>query len=54
LLDTGEVFIGDLTDPRLIGLEDRDVVMASWRTLRDRVAKTVYAGHGPVRPMPAV
>jgi glyoxylase-like metal-dependent hydrolase (beta-lactamase superfamily II) len=54
LLDTGESFTGDLTDPRLIGLEDPDVVLASWRTLRDRGAKTVYAGHGPVRTMPNI
>jgi ribonuclease/clavin/mitogillin len=54
LLDTGEAFTGDLTDPRLIGPEDPDVVMASWCTLRDRGAKTVYAGHGPVRPMPDI
>ncbi len=54
LLETGEAFTGDLTDPRLIGPEDPDVVMASWRTLRDRGAKTVYAGHGPVRPMPDI
>ena len=52
VLDTGEAFTGDLTDPTRIGPEDPDVVMASWRTLRDRGAKTVYAGHGPVRPMP--
>jgi glyoxylase-like metal-dependent hydrolase (beta-lactamase superfamily II) len=54
LLDTGEVFTGDLTDPRLIGLEDPDVVLASWRTLRDRGATTVYAGHGPVRAVPDI
>jgi endoribonuclease LACTB2 len=54
LLDTGEVFTGDLRDPRLIGPENPDVVMASWRTLRDRGAKTVYAGHRPVRPMPDI
>jgi len=52
LLDTGAVFIEDLTDPQLIGPEDGDVVIASWRTLRERVAKTVHGGHGPVRAMP--
>jgi endoribonuclease LACTB2 len=54
LLDTGEVFTGDLTDPRLIGPEDPDVVVASWRALGDRGAKTVHAGHGPVRAMPDI
>jgi endoribonuclease LACTB2 len=54
LLDTGEVFTGDLTDPRLIGPEDPGVVLASWRTLRDRGAKKVYAGHGPVRALPDI
>ena len=53
LLDSGEVFTGDLTWPQMIGPEDPDVVMASWRRLRDLGATTVYAGHGPVRPMPA-
>ena len=41
-------------DGKVIGPEDPDVVIASWRSLRDRGAKTVYAGHGPVRPMPAI
>jgi glyoxylase-like metal-dependent hydrolase (beta-lactamase superfamily II) len=52
VLETGEAFTGDLPDPTWIGPEDRDVVMASWRALRDRGAKAVYPGHGPVRPMP--
>ena len=52
LLDSGEVFTGDLTDPRFIGPEDRDVVMASWRRLGELGARTVHAGHGPIRPMP--
>jgi ribonuclease/clavin/mitogillin len=54
LLNTGEAFTGDLTDPRLIGPEDPDVVIASWRSLRDRGAKMVYAGHGPVRAVPDI
>ena len=52
LLDSGEVFTGDLTDPRFIGPENRDVVMASWRRLGELGARTVHAGHGPIRPMP--
>lgn len=54
LLDDGSVFTGDLTDPTMIGLEDADVVRASWQLLRDRGATHVYAGHGPIRPMPAL
>lgn len=52
LLDTGEVFTGDLTHPSFMSEETMDVVTASWRELRVRGAKMVYAGHGPVRPMP--
>jgi glyoxylase-like metal-dependent hydrolase (beta-lactamase superfamily II) len=29
-------------------------VMQSWERLRALGARTVHAGHGPVRPMPAV
>jgi glyoxylase-like metal-dependent hydrolase (beta-lactamase superfamily II) len=54
LLDTGEAFTGDLTDPRLIGSEDPEAVYASWRALRSRGATRVYAGHGPVRAMPEI
>lgn len=48
LLDNGAAFIGDLTPPALIGSEDPDTVMASWRHLRTHGATTVYPGHGPV------
>ena len=54
LLDDGPVFTGDLTDPMLVGPEDPDVVRASWQLLRDRGATQVYAGHGPIRPLPAL
>jgi ribonuclease/clavin/mitogillin len=54
LLDSGEAFTGDLTDPRFIGTEDAGVVMDSWRRLRELGATTVHAGHGPVRPVPPV
>jgi endoribonuclease LACTB2 len=52
LLDSGEVFTGDLTDPRMIAEENPDLVMSSWRTLLARGAKVLYAGHGPIRSMP--
>jgi endoribonuclease LACTB2 len=54
LLDDGQVFTGDLTDPRMVGPENPDVVRASWQLLMDRGAKQVYAGHGPIRPLPAL
>jgi glyoxylase-like metal-dependent hydrolase (beta-lactamase superfamily II) len=52
LLDDGEVFTGDLTDPGMVGPEDPGIVRASWELLKKRGATTVYAAHGPVRPPP--
>ena len=52
LLDSGDVFTGDLTHPAFITEAEADVTNASWRSLRARGATTVYAGHGPVRPFP--
>ena len=52
VLDAGPVFTGDLTDPRMVGAEDPDVVRASWQLLRAHGATQVYAGHGPIRPLP--
>ncbi len=51
LLDDGSAFTGDLTHPDFIGTEDPSVVLASWQLLRDRGAKRVYSGHGPIRQM---
>ena len=52
LLDDGSVFTGDLTDPRMIGAENPDVVRASWQRLKDGGASRVHAGHGPIRSFP--
>jgi len=52
LLDDGAVFTGDLTDPRMIGAENADVVRASWQRLKDGGASRVHAGHGPIRSFP--
>jgi ribonuclease/clavin/mitogillin len=49
LLDDGSAFTGDLTPPKNIGLEDPEVVQRSWQLLRERGAKRVYPGHGPIR-----
>ena len=53
LLDDGSVFSGDLTHPMMVGMEDPEVVAASWRTLQERGAARIYPGHGPVRQMDA-
>ncbi len=49
VLDSGEVFTGDLTHPQFITEEEASVTLKSWATLRELGAKIVYAGHGPVR-----
>lgn len=54
LLDDGSVFTGDLTHPHFMTEAEAPVTTQSWHTLRERGARTVYAGHGPVRPMPAL
>lgn len=53
LLDDGSVFTGDLTPPALVSVEDPAVVSASWRLLRERGARRVYPGHGPIRQLEA-
>jgi endoribonuclease LACTB2 len=52
LLDQGSVFTGDLTDPRMTGAENADIVRASWQRLKDGGASRVHAGHGPIRSFP--
>jgi len=49
LLDDGNVFTGDLTHPNFVTDDEAEVTARSWQTLRDRGARTVYPGHGPVR-----
>ncbi len=51
LLDSGEVFTGDLTHPAFVTDESGALVRASWDRLRALGATTVYPGHGPVRPI---
>lgn len=51
LLDDGSAFIGDLSHPYFVGLEDAEAVNASWELLRERGAKRVYPGHGPAREL---
>lgn len=51
LLDEGAAFTGDLTLPMMAEEKDRAVVEASWRSLYDRGAATVYPGHGRPHPL---
>ncbi len=53
LLDDGSVFTGDLTPPEYVGMEDPEIVAASWQLLQDRGAAHIYPGHGPSRQMDA-
>jgi len=54
LLDDGSAFTGDLTRPAFVGMEDPEVVLVSWRLLRERGATRVYPGHGSVYPLNAL
>jgi len=49
LLDDGSAFTGDLTHPALATETQMDLVLASWRKLRECGATTVYPAHGPAR-----
>lgn len=49
LLDNGSAFTGDLTPLEHAWGEAGELVKASWRLLKERGAKRVYPGHGPVR-----
>lgn len=54
VLDNGSVFTGDLPTPDRAAPHEAEQVAASWQLLRDLGATTVYPGHGPARPLPAV
>lgn len=49
ILDNGSAFTGDL--PPEAYCFDNPVALASWRLIREKGAKQVYPGHGPIRPM---
>ena len=53
VLDNGMAFTGDLTNEFMVANEDPVVVANSWQSLRDRGARMIYGGHGPVHHMPA-
>jgi glyoxylase-like metal-dependent hydrolase (beta-lactamase superfamily II) len=52
VLDEGQVFTGDLPPPGIEGQDEAETIVESWRRLREKGARMVYPGHGPVRPMP--
>lgn len=54
LLDDGSVFTGDLPTLDRASPHEEALVIASWRLLQERGARTVYPGHGPVLPIDAV
>lgn len=51
ILDEGAAFTGDLTAPGLGTAEAGAQIEASWARLRSHHAKTIYPGHGPIRPL---
>jgi ribonuclease/clavin/mitogillin len=53
LLDEGSVFTGDLPPEETPAGGEPELVIASWRMLREHGAGMVYPAHGPVRPMGA-
>ena len=51
ILDDGRAFTGDLTNEAMVANEDPAIVARSWQLLRDHGVTTIYAGHGPIRPL---
>jgi len=54
VLDSGMAFIGDLTSPALVTLENSDQVLDSWRRLITHGARTFYHSHTPPIPLAQV
>jgi ribonuclease/clavin/mitogillin len=50
VLDEGAAFTGDLLPPMLVSGGEVEKARQSWAKLRALHAKTIYPGHGPVRP----
>ena len=51
VLGNGWAFTGDLTPEAMATPENADALARSWALLREHRAATIYAGHGPVRPL---
>lgn len=51
ILDEGLAFTGDLPSPTSATEESRSEVELSWQRIRAPGVKTIYPGHGPIRPL---
>lgn len=51
ILDEGLAFTGDLSGPQYVTEEARPQAELSWTKLRAHHVKTLYPGHGPIRPL---
>jgi ribonuclease/clavin/mitogillin len=51
ILDEGLAFTGDLLSPMLMADEARHQAELSWAKIRNHHVKTIYPGHGPIRPL---
>jgi len=54
VLDEGIAFTGDLLPPSLATEEQAGVIQESWNRLYHLNVRTIYPGHGPVRPIPGL
>jgi ribonuclease/clavin/mitogillin len=54
ILDEGAAFTGDLPGPMLAQGDALEAVARSWQAIRALGARTIYPGHGPVRPLSTV
>ncbi len=54
VLDDGMAFTGDLLLPDMVEEDKADIVWQSWAKLRELNVRTIYPGHGPIRPMPSL
>ena len=51
VLDEGVAFTGDLLFPDMVDADKVDIVRQSWAKLHELNVRTIYPGHGPIRPM---
>jgi endoribonuclease LACTB2 len=54
VLDSGEALIGDLPPPHFLEEPTASTVRASWQTLIDHGARTVYPSHTPPAPIETI
>jgi ribonuclease/clavin/mitogillin len=52
VLDEGAAFTGDLPSPNVAEESTIEFVTQSWNAIRSLHVRTIYPGHGPVRPLP--